>query len=86
MQSVSKKGIGKHVPAETNTRETLEGRCFRCRLRRGVILKTINWTSSVVSCLLKVSRLGGWCEMVASLVNCQSVVSCQLNRALYGRL
>jgi hypothetical protein len=28
MQSVSRQQLGKHVPAETNTRPTMEERCF----------------------------------------------------------
>jgi hypothetical protein len=34
-------GLGKHVPAETNTHATIEERSFRGGPRRGVILKTI---------------------------------------------
>jgi hypothetical protein len=46
MQTFSLQRLGKHVLGETNT-HTTEERCFRCGPRRGVILKTINLTSSV---------------------------------------
>jgi hypothetical protein len=41
MLPVSKQPLGKHVPAETNTRATIEERYFRCGPRRGFILKGI---------------------------------------------
>jgi ribosomal protein S14 len=47
MQPVSKQRLGKHVPTETNTRATIEERCFRCGQRRGVILKTIKLIRSI---------------------------------------
>jgi hypothetical protein len=53
MQPVSKQRLGKHDPAEMNMRAAIEERRFRCGPRRGFILKTIKWTSSV-NCLLRV--------------------------------
>jgi hypothetical protein len=44
--AVSEERQGKHVPAVTNTHETIEKLCFGCGALRGVILKTIKMTSS----------------------------------------
>jgi hypothetical protein len=61
MQLVSKHRLGKHVPAETNTRVTIEAGCFRCAPHWEVILKTIKLISSVVrwkpACEEKTRRL-----------------------------
>jgi hypothetical protein len=40
-KAVSEQRLGKHVPAETSTRATIEELCFRYGPRRGVIKKTI---------------------------------------------
>jgi hypothetical protein len=49
MQLVSRQRIGKRVPTEAKTNATTEERGFLCGPCRGVILKTIGATSSVVS-------------------------------------
>jgi hypothetical protein len=49
MQSVSKQRLVKHMPAKMNTWAKMEVRCFRCGPRRGDLLETIKFTSSVVS-------------------------------------
>jgi hypothetical protein len=47
LQHVSKQMIGEHVPAETNTHTTIKEGCFQFRPPRGIIVDTLNLTSSL---------------------------------------
>jgi hypothetical protein len=67
MQPVSKQRLGKHVPAVMNKRATIEGRSFPCGPRRGVTLKTTRLVQFSVESHPVKRRLGGLCEMAASL-------------------
>jgi hypothetical protein len=47
MQIVSKQRLGKHVHAETNSRSTIEERCFLLGPPRGYLARTPGWLSAV---------------------------------------
>jgi hypothetical protein len=70
LQPVSRQRISKDVPATKNTHTTVElflETVLSIRsVHKGVIRKTIWATQSVESQPVK-RRLGGWCEMAASL-------------------
>jgi hypothetical protein len=72
MQPVSKHRLSKHDPAETNTRATIEERCFLLGPPRGYIARTpgrqsevqlseVKWSSWLVSERVQL-RVGSWVE------------------------
>jgi hypothetical protein len=57
MQPVSKQRLGKHVPADTNTRASIEGRCFLLGPLRGYIARSPGQLNAVH--LSEVKKLDG---------------------------